>query len=139
MKNYKILWIDDDVDNPELQPERDALEDWDFSITPVKHPDDLVFENIPSYNCIIIDLAMPIGSKLTPAETQYGSRTGFALLKRIKKQYPGSIVVVYSVFDVAEVRQYCNENGIRYLIKSRHLADDFAKNIVETIIEKGAL
>ena len=133
MEDYKILWIDDDVNHPDLLSDRDALEDRGCNITPISNPDDIEYDNIPFYDCIIIDLAMPIGTKLTLPETSYGSRTGFVILKKIKEQYPQTKFVVYSVFDVPDVRAYCNEYGIQYWIKSVPLSDEFADNIVKLI------
>ena len=133
MENYKILWIDDDVNNPELQPDKDALEEHNCIIKPITSPDDLHYEDIPKYDCIIIDLFLPVGTKLTLSDTNYGSRTGFVILKKIKEQYPQTKIVVYSVFDVADVRAYCNEKEIQYWIKSALLSDEFAENIVKLI------
>lgn len=133
MEDYKILWIDDDVNHPDLLSDRDALEDRGCIITPISNPDDIEYDNIPFYDCIIIDLSMPIGTKLTRSETIYGSRTGFVILQKIKEQYPQTKLVVYSVFDVADVRAYCNEYGIQYWSKSVLLSDEFADNIVNLL------
>lgn len=134
MEKYKILWIDDDVMSPELMMECEALAEKGCVITPVSNPDQLQINNIPSYNCIIIDLFMPTGS-LSISETHGGSRTGFVLLKKILNKHPNSKtkIVVYSVFDAPDVRAYCTENGIEYWSKSYYTADRFADNIVKLI------
>ena len=129
-EEYRILWIDDDVNNPELQSEKDALEELGCIITPVTNPDYFEIDNVPLYDCIIIDLSMPIGTKLTVAETNMGTRTGFVLLKKIKEKYPNSKAIMYSVFEAPDVMDYCMDNGIPYWKKSRLKADDFALNII---------
>ena len=133
-KKKKILWIDDDVNNPELLPDRDALEERGCIITPVTTPDVLNDIEISLYDCIIIDLFLPVGTTMSLEETQYGSRTGFVLSKRIKEQFPKSIIVVYSVFDLPDVREYCNNKSIQYWKKSEYNNSDvFAENIINLI------
>lgn len=135
-KQKSILWIDDDINNPELASDRDALEERNCNITPVTSPDEFKLESIPSFDCIIIDLSMPVGKKLNLAETRYGSRTGFVIIKKIKEKYSNSKLIVYSVFDVPEVRSYCNENGIHYWNKSRFMSDEFADKVIKLIDEE---
>ena len=129
-KKYKILWIDDDVNNPELVSERDALEELGGEITPVTNPDDFEIDTVPLYDCIIIDLFMPIGTKLSEEETKNGTRTGFVLLKMIKKEYPQTKTIMYSVFDAPDLREYCINNNIPYWEKSSVMPDDFAINVL---------
>lgn len=147
----KILWIDDDVNNPELQCDHDALEEMGCIITPVTNPDDLQFDTISQYDCIIIDLFLPVGEEMSLEETQYGSKTGFVLLQRIREKYPQSKTVIYSVFELPDVRSYCVDNGINYWNKSKHKkrnhsvsgdkidwSAEFAKDIIKVINgEKG--
>lgn len=135
MKKYNILWIDDDINRQELMPERDALNELGCIITAIPHPDNFRMETVPFYDCIIIDLSMPIGGNMTIDETGGGTRTGFVLLKKIKNKYPNSKIVVYSIFDAPDVRSYCNDNGIECWNKSSLLSDEFALSIVE-LIEK---
>lgn len=134
MTELKILWIDDDVNGPELMSERDALEEKNCVVTPITNPDQLQLEDIPSFNCLIMDLFMPTGKKLSFQETRGGSRTGFVLLKKIKDKYPDFKTIVYSVFEVPEVRSYCMEkNSIEYWNKSSLSADEFANNLIKFI------
>lgn len=134
MEEYNILWIDDDINGPELLSERDALEEKGCNITPITHPDELQINVIPSFNCIIMDLFMPVGKKLSLQETKGGSRTGFVLLKKITEKFPNSLIVIYTVFDIPEVKNYCNnKQHICYLSKSSFSAEEFADKIVELI------
>lgn len=136
MKNYNILWIDDDVDNPELASEVDALKEKGCVITAVTNPDALQINLIPSFDCCIIDLSLPVGKKLTLSETQNGSRTGFVLLKKIKEKHPTAKTIVYSVFEAPKVTKYCQDNNIPCWNKSQYLADDFAKDVIKIIKEE---
>ena len=134
MEEIKILWVDDDVNGPELMSERDALEEKNCVVTPITNPDQLRLEDIPSYNCIIIDLFMPTGEKLNFSKTRGGSRTGLVLLKKIKDQYSDFKTIVYSVFELPEVRSYCKgKNNIEYWNKSSLTADEFADNLIKFI------
>lgn len=133
MIEYKILWIDDDINGPEVMSQRDALEEKGCIITPITNPDQLQFDTIALYNCIIIDLYIPPGDNLSFQETHCGTRTGFVLLKKIKEKHPNSKVVVFSVSDIPGVRQYCQDNCIEYWIKSHYKADRFANKIISYI------
>ena len=133
-KNHKVLWIDDDVNGPELMSERNSLEEANCSITPITTPDELIYVDDPSkFDCVIVDLSMPTGKKLTLQQTRGGSRTGLCILKELKKEHPEIKAVVYTVFDISEVKEFCQKQGIKYLNKSDYLADDFADAIVKLI------
>lgn len=133
MVKYKILWIDDDINGPEMMSQYDALEDKGCIITPITNPDQLQFDTIVLYDCIILDMYMPTGDNLSFQETRVGSRTGFVLLKKIKKEFPNAKVVVFSVSDIPDVRKYCNDNSVEYWVKSHYLADKFANKIINYI------
>ena len=133
MKEYNVLWIDDEICSVVL-PERDALNELGCKITPISHPDDFRMEMVPFYDCVIIDLSMPIGT-LPINETRGGSRTGFVLSKKIKNKHPNSKIVIYSIFDAPDIRSYCNNNGIECWNKREMHSDEFALSIVE-LIEK---
>lgn len=133
MREYKILWIDDDINNPELRPERDALEERCCIITPVTNPDDLDYDEITYFDCIIIDLSLPTGYKLSLPETAFGTRAGLAILKKIKQKSSHAKTIVYTVFDALDARDYCCKNRIPYWNKSEYLADDFADAVIKEI------
>ena len=77
MNTIKILWIDDDVNKPELMAERDALEELGCNITPIPHPDLLHINMASLFDCIIIDLSMPTGN--LPISKTRGDADDFAL------------------------------------------------------------
>lgn len=132
-ENYKVLWIDDDVNGPELMSQRDALEEKKCQVTPITNPDDFDIDTISDCNCVIVDLSLPTGKNLTLQQTRGGSRTGLCILKELKKEHPEIKAVVYTVFDISEVKEFCQKQGIKYLNKSDYLADDFADAIVKLI------
>lgn len=140
MKNYNIMWIDDNINDPELIPDRESLEEMGCHITPVENADAaLIYTNtIQQFDCIIIDLCMPLGKKLNTKETRFGTRTGLILTKRIKEKHPESKIIIYSVFNAQDVSEYCrNNSGIYYLCKMDYLSDEFAEKVVNII--KGEL
>lgn len=136
MREYKILWIDDDVNNPELRQERAALEERGCVITAVTNPDDLDYGNITSFDCIIIDLSLPTGNKLSLPETAFGTRTGLAILKKIKKKSTDTKTIMYTVFGAPDAEYYCCNHKIPYWNKSEYLADDFAEAVINVIKNK---
>lgn len=133
MAEFKILWIDDDVNGPELMSDREALKERDCIVTPITNPDELQFDTISSFDCIIMDLFMPPGKKLDIHESRGGARTGFILLKKIKDKYPNSKTVIYTVFEIPEVKKYCNDMTIEYWNKSGYDADEFANSVIELV------
>lgn len=139
--NYNILWVDDDIDDPELRPDRDSLIDKGVGIEPISNTDtciDLINNtDLKRYHCIIVDLSMPIGKILAREETNDGTRTGFALVKKIKERYPLSKIIIYTVVDNApEVVQYCLENKIFFCNKSTYNSDDFSNFVIDVIKNK---
>ncbi len=136
MKNFSIMWIDDNINDPELIPDRESLEERGCHITPVENADDaLIYTNTTQqFDCIIIDLSMPIGKKLNLEETRFGTRTGLILTKKIKEKHPESKIIIYSVFNVQEIYEYCQKNkGIYYLSKIDYISSEFAEKVVNII------
>ena len=133
MREYKILWIDDDVNYPELRQEREALEERGCVITCVTNPDDIDYNNITPFDCIIIDLLMPTGKNLSCPETKFGTRTGLAIIKKIKEKSSYAKTIIYSAFDSNTTKKYCDCHNIPYWSKPDFLADDFADAVIDMI------
>lgn len=134
-----ILWVDDDVRKPALEPDRDELESKNCHIIEAAKPDEflkIIKEDAYKIDGIIIDISIPIGNSLSIEETNNGTRTGLALIERLKESsnYQDVPVVVYSVINDEMVLSYCNKYEIPYLEKTMK-SRDFANKIVE-IIEK---
>jgi CheY-like chemotaxis protein len=134
MEEYKILWIDDDIDKPELMPDCSALAKKGCNITPISKVDKLkITKNmLQMFHCIILDLNMPVW-KESFKDTLGGLTTGYTILQKIKKRCPDSKVVVYSNHEVSEVRGYCNRYSIEYWKKSDVSPDTFADKIINFI------
>ena len=150
--NKKIIWVDDDINNPELQPERDELELSNIDVEAYDNTDDFLkrIEEIDDKpNCVVMDMNMPIdgiivdmsiavGKKFDIVEAKKGMRTGMLLIEKLleKKQFQGVPIIVYSVVDQDEdLKHFCRENTIKYWNKSDCMPDEFAEKI-KRIIEK---
>ena len=112
----KIIWVDDDINRPELRAERDELEERGCEIIPVRDTDDFLEmlkkpqENF-DYDGVILDLSMPVGTEFNMNEAAFGSRTGLLLMKTIRNNYLFRNVklIVYSIVDSDEVVKECKK------------------------------
>lgn len=129
-----ILWVDDDVNKPALLPDRDELESRGFTIIPAERVDDflkIIRDGIHKIDCIIIDMSMATGS-IDLKQAKNGTRTGMVLIEALKKScYKNVKVVVYSVIDGDDIREYCGDE-ILYLDKS--ITSNVFANKIEEII-----
>ena len=136
----KILWVDDDINNPELRPDLDALNEKGHELTLVSNIVDFIkllnrTKKPTQYDCIIIDMMMPPGDVFDMRESEYGCRTGLLLIERIKKNasFSNSKIILYSISQDEELMEKCNDMGITYLNKAELLSKEFATKVEETI------
>lgn len=137
----KILWVDDDINKPALEPDRDELQERNCTIVPITRPDDFLEiingGNDSNVDCLLIDTMMPNGKELSSIETDNTTRTGLALIKRLfeSDNYKNIPIIVYSVVDEDVIWEYCNENGIsldRITILNKSMkSSDFANTVVD--------
>ena len=143
MSQYTILWVDDDINNPELRSDKLALEMNDAEIVGIDNSDEF-FDYIEdsdkdptNIDCIIVDLSMAPGWKLRTEKTDYGVSTGLFLLKRIKEsQFKDTLTIVYTITDNPKVKSYCKTEGIPYWTKIELSPFGFADNVIREINEK---
>ena len=140
MNQYNIVWVDDDVNNPELRPDRVALIKKDCHIIGFDCPDSFINfikdnrNNPENVDCIIIDLSMPLGRINKRGKAKRGTSTGQVLLDEISNsRFKETLVVVYTITDNDDVKEYCDESGKRYLNKIDYLSDEFATEIINLI------
>lgn len=137
MSTKNVLWVDDDVNRFALLPDRDELESRGCRIIEAPRPEDflkVLNDQLFQIDCIIIDIAMPTGT-LDMTESEYGMRTGFVLINKIRKsnsKYKNAKIIVYTVMEDSEVRQSCQNHNILYLSKSIK-AEEFADRVMEYI------
>jgi len=145
----KILWIDDDINKPALEPDRDELERRNCTIIDMIDPDGFMKEIKNSNECIngfpidcfIIDAMMPHGNYLSLKETKNTTRTGLVLIKKLfdSRKFQNVPVIVYSVLDEEEIMDFCSEHGIpldRVTILNKSLKPrEFADKIVEILLQ----
>ena len=136
MNRKNILWVDDDINKFALMAARDELESRGCKIIKAPRPENLLKvlrEQILQIDCIIIDISMPTG-ELDMEETNFGMRTGFALIRKIRESdsiYKDTPIIVYTVIGDDDVRQYCKDNNILYLNKSSVSSKEFADFVMD--------
>ena len=120
----KIIWVDDDINRPELRAERDELEERGCEIVPVRDADDFLEmlkkkkENFDYDGVIIV-----------------GSRTGLLLMKTIRENelFCNVKLIVYSIVDSDEVDKECKKYGALYLKKANLFSYEFADKVMEWV------
>lgn len=143
----KILWIDDDIKKPALEPDRDELEGRNCTIIDMIEPN-IFLKRINNNNendddfhidCFIVDAMLPNGC-LSSKETKNTTRTGLVLIKKLFEsgRYQNVPVIVYSVVDEEEIRDFCSEqkiplDRIKILNKSMR-SREFADEVVELLL-----
>lgn len=142
MSKYNILWVDDDIYNPELLPDWIALEQ-ECNIIGFDNPDSFLDHinnkqnDFESIHCIIIDLSMPLGKGIKK-DVSRGTAVGQILLEKVKKtKYKDVLTVVYTITDNNNVKEYCRIHNIPYLKKTDYLSNNFANTIVDLIVKNG--
>lgn len=137
----KLIWVDDDVNNPELRPDREALEEKRHELKCFSNITEFMnyFENkdhIEEYDGIIIDMMMPPGKVFDMKDSEYGGRTGFLLAKKVKEipNLKNAKIIIYSIVDSQDLINEYSEAGIHFLGKTELLSDEFVEE-VEKIIQ----
>lgn len=120
-KIRKILWLDDDIDNASLRTEKTELSSRGYTIVGLSTPDDFdkaIKENV-EFDCFIIDVSLPVGSRLDIGEAKKGLRTGLVLLKEIANmdKFSNVPIIVYTIVSDHEIKTYCREHNIIYIDK----------------------
>jgi len=137
-----ILWVDDHINNPALEPDMDELKERNCTIIGVPKAEDflkIIRDNTYHVDCIIIDSMMPNGTKLSLNETANATRTGLALIKILCKSvnYKEVPIIVYSVLPESEIKDYCSENDIPLnrvtILKKTCPSKVFANEIVNIV------
>lgn len=137
--NKRILWIDDDINNPELQTERFELEKDNFIIVDIETPDkgfDVLKTDI-NFGCVIIDISMPRGQSISFEEARGGMRTGLIILRRLLADNRLNDIkkIVYTVIDDGEIIKECEENNVLYIKKGWCLSSEFVEIIKNKLAE----
>lgn len=118
--NKKLIWLDDDFLSPALITEQTVLESRGYSITKAKNPDEFYDKcHADDYACIILDISLPLGSKISAGDAKKGMRTGLVVLDEIIKDESLKAIpkVVYTIVTGADVQLFCDEHDILYINK----------------------
>ena len=135
----KILWIDDDINRFSLMPYVDVFKEKGFTIIGAENPDESneILSLQHDFQCIIVDISMPLGESIQFGEAKGGMQTGFVILEKLKENSALENVkkVVFTIVDDAGVREYCKNQTppIPYLQKHRYLTDAFVEKIEDII------
>jgi len=138
----KILWIDDDINRYSLLPYIDEFKARNLKIEGASNPDksDEMLLKQHDFQCIIVDVTMPLGEHIQFDEAKGGMQTGLVYLKKLVENQDLKDVkkVVFTIADDTEVREYCkNQNPeIPYLLKQRYFSNTFAEAIDKIIKEE---
>lgn len=139
-KVKKILWIDDDLRRPELSIDIDEFNENGFEIIIADNPDECseIIAKRHDFECIIIDISMPLGKSIDFGEAKGGMRTGLIVLKNLvnNKKLKKIQKIVYTIADDDEVRDYCEDNNIPYLRKQMYLSDTFVDEVKHIISQQ---
>ena len=137
--NKRILWIDDDVNNPELQTEKFELEKNDFIVVGSETPDAglEVLKTDTDFGCIIVDISMPRGKNISFAEARGGMRTGLIILRRLLADTRLNNIkkIVYTVIDDGEIIKECENQNVLYIKKGCLLSSEFLECIKTKLVE----
>ena len=139
-QKQKILWVDDEFANDVhgLRAYVYALErGGEFEIVKIAHPDkalEMLEKRTENFACIILDMALPYGERISREESESGNATGIVLEEKIKAidKYEDIQIVVMMTLTFRQnqrVEDYCKENIQRCFFK----AEESAKNFSETI------
>lgn len=122
-KMKKILWLDDDFGNAALRTEFDDLTMKGYQITGIRTPDefDEISKGELDYCCFVIDVSLPVGTRLDVGASKKGMRTGIVLLNEIlgNSKFSNIPMVVYTIVTSDEVTSYCQRNKIKYIDKGK--------------------
>jgi CheY-like chemotaxis protein len=133
-----ILWIDDGIESSALRPYIDEFNENGFTIIRAANPDecDEILNSRQDFQCIIVDISMPLGQTIKYGEAKGGFLTGLVVLKKIvdnPKVKNVKKIVFTIVENNADVREYCTNNHIEYLEKQRYLADTFVAKVKDIL------
>ena len=136
-KKGRILWIDDSINRFALTPYVDEFEDSGYEVVRAENPDeaDGILAVRQDFQCIIVDLVMPRGEKISCGESRGGMRTGLVVIKKFiaNPALDHAKKVMCTIMNDAAVRDYCVSRRIPYMEKQRFLPDAFVREIEKII------
>lgn len=120
-KVITLLWLDDDFGNAAIRTENDDLLLKGYKIIGVRTPDEFddIVKGDTSFDCLIIDVSLPVGNRLNVGASKKGMRTGLVLLEEIVQQqrFSNIPIVVYTIVKSDDIKYFCKEHNITYIDK----------------------
>lgn len=134
MNMKKILWVDDDVNTGALRAFVDEFVDNGIQVEKIDNPDDFL-NMLPrsDFDCLILDVLMPVGQKLSREETEGGTATGLALLNRYLKEPVQKPVIICTIRNDEQVRRFAIERNIPYKLKQLLDPDELVEYVLNLI------
>ena len=134
----KILWVDDTFANElhELMAYQYQLEKkGEFDLVKIYNVDEalkVLETGNENFACIILDIMMPYGTRMTKADTEDCTRTGIILARKIRlmdKYKDVPIVLLTGVLLSPETQAKCKKEDLPCFIKADITPKDFLKEI----------
>lgn len=138
MQKKRIMWIDDEIEEPLLRPYVDEFEENGFEVIKVKSTFGLInslkVENSSTLAAILVDVIMPAGC-FAIDKTKAGIYTGLVVMEMIMsytnlKDIP---IICVSHFSNEEVLAFCIEHDIPFVSKMDYFSNEFVKEISKLI------
>ena len=113
MNSIKVLYIDDESLTEKMKSRFDILEDYDIKVqaeSDLRNVVNNLTELIQNKNIIIMDLIMPPGFSFDLEETNGGSMTGLAVIKKIREINKKIPIMIVSIKGKNSIEQNIIEN-----------------------------
>jgi hypothetical protein len=130
----KLVWVDGNINNPELQPDKEELIDRGHKLKCFSNITDFIKyfkikEHNEEYDGIIIDLYLLPEKIFDMEESEYGSRTGLLLAEKVREipNFKNSKIIIYSIVDSNYLSYKYKETDLHFLGKSELLSEEFVK------------
>jgi CheY-like chemotaxis protein len=122
----KIVWVDDDIFTGALRAFVDEFNDNGINIEAVSNPDTFL-ESLHKndFDCLIMDIMMPRGEKLSSAETLGGIHTGLKLLDEYLKVQYSKPIVIFTILNDETVKIWAQEHNVPYKLKQNEVPETF--------------
>ena len=127
-----ILWLDDDFKTPALRTEKDELLRRNYSIIATDNPDAFMEAlSKEDFDCIVMDITLPLGSLIKPGEAKRGMRTGLVILNSIiaNEELSSVPIVVYTIVEDQDVKEFCKKYNVLYISKLDAMPWTLAKQL----------
>lgn len=130
----KIVWVDDDINTGVMRAILDEFRDNGVEVETIDNPDKfLEILDRSDYDCLVMDVLMPVGQKMSTDETENGLATGIALLKRFLEKQRKIPVVICTIRNDDVVRLFARDHKIPHVTKQDFNSRELYNHIQEVV------